>query len=256
VTPYLIYALEVQCTGLRVEVLLNGASVYGEPLGAARFSQMKLNPWIVEGRNPIEVRLGPPPGGKVDSGAELKMQVLKAEHGKELAPDASLLSFVWSEAEQPLEKEGLTPVFEAPVPIAEGHGRWAWEDATPFADGDRPDVEALVFALHAALAARDEATVVAYLGVKTEEYARALDVPAAELESDLRATLREHFAAPDWHMDPVDPAQLALEPSAGGKLVTVTEAGGRAPLRGEGDGKKYTLDLTVSRLAHGFTIVR
>ncbi len=255
-TPYLIYALEVQCSGLAVEVLLNGAPVYAEPWGATRFTQMKLNPWIVDGPNQLEVRLGPPPGQKVESGAGFKTLVIKGEHGKEPGPDANIVAFQWSDAEQPLAPEGMTAVYARPVPIDEGHGRWAWQDATPFTEADRDDIAALVLALHGALAARDAGTVTAYVRVKTEEYARALDVPAAELDADLRETLENRFKADDWQMDPIDPAALELRPSTDGRLVKVTDAGQRPPLRGQGEGQPYAMELTVSKLAHGWTVVR
>ena len=70
---YLIYALEVQCQGLLVQVLLNGAPVFEEPSAGYRFTQLKVNPYVVDGPNQLEVLAGPPPGQEVGEGAQLKV---------------------------------------------------------------------------------------------------------------------------------------------------------------------------------------
>ncbi|RLB63246.1 MAG: hypothetical protein DRI90_07270 [Deltaproteobacteria bacterium] len=253
---YLIYALEVQCEGLLVQVLLNGAAVFEEPAGGRRFAQGKLNPWIVDGPNQLEVLAGPPPGQELGQDAALKLLVIKGPHGELPGPDANAVSFTWNEADYPLEPDQMVRVLDTPVPVDEGHGRWAWQDAAPFAPGDEGDIAALVMQAAQVLTSRDTAGYLALLDLENEEMSRALDVPAAELAQDISDVLREQFAADDWQVEPVDPAALRYAPTANGRLIRVTDDLGRPPLRGMGGGQTFETSLTVSHLSRGWTIVR
>ncbi len=253
---YLIYALEVQCNGLLVQVLLNGAAVFEEPAAGFRFTQLKLNPWIVDGSNQLEVLAGPPPGQELGKDAELKLLVIKGPHGEEPGPDANVVSFTWNEADYPLEPDQIVRVLDSPLPVDEGHGRWAWQDATPYTPGDDGDIAALVTQAAQLLANRDAAGYLALLELKTEEMSRALNVPTAELRQDNSDVLGERFAADDWQVEPVDPTRLRHSPTAGGRLVRVTDDLGQPPLRGFGGGSGYETGLTVSHLSQGWAIVR
>ncbi|MBW2454688.1 MAG: hypothetical protein JRI68_09260 [Deltaproteobacteria bacterium] len=253
---YLIYAHEVQCEALVVQVLLNGVAIFEEPTGSYRFSQSKLNPWIVDGPNQLEVLAGPPPGEEVGKDAQLKVSVIKAPHGKHPGPEAEVVAFEWNEGDHPLLPDQLTRVHEGPVPVDEGHGRWAWQDAAAYSPGDDGAIAGLVMHAAQTLAARDLTGYVGLLAVMNEEMSRALDVPAAELLNDVSAALGELFAADDWRVDPVDPARLRYSPTAGGQLVRVTDDLGNSPLRGTGGGQTFETALTVSHLTQGWTIVR
>ena len=253
---YLIYALEVQCEGLLVQVLVNGATVFEEPRAGYRFTQLKVNPYVVDGPNQIEVLTGPPPGEEVGKDALLKVMIIKGAHGEQPGPDANVVDFTWNEADHPLLPDEMTQVYAGPIPVDEGHGRWAWQDAAPYAPEDGGAIAQLVVQAAQALAARDPGGYLALLTTKNEEMGRALDVPAAELHTDLDAALAELFAADDWQVEPVDPARLRYAPTAAGRLVRVTDDMGQPPLRGTGGGETFASDLTVSKLPQGWTIVR
>jgi hypothetical protein len=256
---YLIYVLEVQSEGLAAEILVNGASAFHEPLGAARFLQTKLNPFLVPGENEIEVMLGPPPpppdGEPAPAGNRaFKLRAFRAEWGVE-GPDEALADFTYG-SEPELPEQGRVSVIKLPFDAGAAHGRWAHQDARPFSPADRAAVVGVVLEAHAALAARDAAALGALTSTKREELARALDTPADELAADERAYLQGFFQAHDWKLAPIDPAALVLSPTAGGRLVQVTDASGRPPLRGVGGGKVMAMSVTVSHLAGGWRIVR
>ncbi len=253
---YLIYALEVQCEGLLVQVLLNGVAVFDEPLGGNRFTQLKVNPTIVAGENQLEVLAGPRPGQEVAKDALLQVGIIKGPHGQRPGPDARVVDFQWNEGDQPLSPDQLTPVFQGLVPVDEGHGRWAWQDATPYAPADDGAIATLVTQAAQTLAAGDLPGYLGMLAVMHEEMSRALDIPIGELKSDLSTALGELLSADDWHVDPVDPSRLRYAPTAGGRLVRVTDDLGKAPLRGAGGGQTFETDLTVSKLGQSWTIVR
>ncbi len=254
---YLIYALQVQCSGLAVRVLLNDALVFEEPGGSYRFSQGKLNPWIIDGPNELAIELGAPPGHSIASDAEFALKVIKGPHGEEPGPDANVIPFSWIADDQPLDPKQMTVVFRGPVPVDEGHGAWQWQGAAPYsAAADDLPIAAVVAQAHQALVNRDAGALHAITAIVTEEMGRALDVPAAELEADSLKYLSTMFATPDWTMEPLDPSSLRYVPSAGGRLVAVTDDHGRPILRGSGGGEEYQRDLTLSKLAQGWTIVR
>ena len=258
---YLIYVLEVQSEGLAAEILLNGASAFHEPLGAARFLQTKLNPYLVAGENRLEVVLGPPPpppdGEPAPAGARsraFKLRAFRAEWGVE-GPDEVLAEFTYA-GDPELPEQGRVSVIELPFDAGAAHGRWAFQDARPFSPADRAAVVRVVLDAHAALAARDAAGLGALTSTKRDELARALDTPADELATDERAYLQGFFQAHDWEAAPIDADAMVLAPTAGGRLVQVTDASGRPPLRGAGGGKVLAISVTVSHLADGWRIVR
>ena len=87
---YLIYALEVDCADAVTDVRLNGASVFSEPLGANRFLQTKMNPYLVPGGNEIEVVLGrpppPPPMAPPRPDPSFRLRAFRAEWARRRRP--------------------------------------------------------------------------------------------------------------------------------------------------------------------------
>ena len=55
----IIYALNVECEGVVARVVLNEVDVFSEWEGASRVTQTKLNPYIVEQSNRLEVFVTP-----------------------------------------------------------------------------------------------------------------------------------------------------------------------------------------------------
>ncbi|MCC6522965.1 MAG: hypothetical protein IT373_09910 [Polyangiaceae bacterium] len=261
-SEYTVYNLEVQASGLVVEVELGGARVYFEGRGGQRFTQKKLNPWLLDGQNVLEARLGAPEaqaGGRRAAAAEryFRTRLIRLRAGQDWPePEDELFTYEWNPAKAPLPDEGMVTVLEHELALGPVHGRWAWQDARPYTDADRPDVLALVGAVHQALAARELEGVLARFAVQNDEVARALGGTKAELAGDLREFLASLFASEDWRMAPLAPETLGLVPSAGGKLVEVVGPDGGAPLVGRGGEGELELGLTVSRLAAGWTIVR
>ena len=257
---YTVYNLEVQAMGVAADVRLNDARVFVERKGGRRFTQKKLNPWLFDGHNEIAARLdwpeGVTPTGDAPAGG-FRMAVIRMREGQDWPEDDDwLLRFEWKPGEPAMGSEGLTEVIRAPLALGPVHGRWSWQDATPYEPSQRGEVVALVSALHAALAARDGDGFVGLLGVRNAEVARALGGEAHELEGDLRAQLATLFAADDFRVARLDAEGLLVEPSAGGRLVDVSAPDGAPAIVTTGGDAELELGLTLSRLAQGFAVVR
>lgn len=255
--PYKIIVIEVATAGLWSEALLNGVPVVRIRDGAQRVIQAKGNPWVIEGVNWLQVRLGfPAEQDGVGAGAELDVAAFEIEHGNPAAVPAPLATWSWDPDELPIEEPGLHMALERQIAPQQTHGRWRWEDAEPFDAADRPAVEALARQLHEALERRDVAEVNRLMAIKHDELGRGLDVPPAELEQDSAAGLQAAFAADDWRLEPLGAERLVLEPTASGRLVNVFGPEGGAPIRATVFDEPLDVKMTVSHLADGWSIVR
>jgi hypothetical protein len=253
---YNCYVLHILSAGLWAEVTLNGWRPYRKRQAELRAFEHALDPWLLEGENVLEARLGPLP--KQDQGDDLYFKVILCRRMPNHPPevDDTMALFCWTPEEHPLEDGVLTPVFSHEFTMREAFGHWAWQDARPYAIQDRPEVEALVVMLHQALARRNLGTLMAALRLKQEEMSRAFALTLDRHVEGQEENLRALFAAPDWQMAPLDPAKLVIESSAGGRLVHVYHPDGEEPLRGGGSGGLFALGLTVSRIAGSWEVVR
>jgi hypothetical protein len=254
---YLIVAAQFRSEGVSFEILINGALAYEGRSAAIAHHFAKLNPWLTDGENVFSVRLALPEGATdLGASAAFEVQVLQGEHGTEPGPEGLLFEAAWSPATPPPLGIDFVEVMAAPIRPAQTHGRWSWEDATPFTPADRPAVEALVAELHAALDRRDTAAAVGLFAICDVEMDAALDLPPGAHTETFRAQLDGLFSAPDWRMEPLDTRGLVLTPRAGGRLVDVRGPGGGPPIRGSGSGGALALTFAVSRLGEVFRIVR
>lgn len=256
-----IFVLDVRSEGLVVELSLNGATVFEEHAGGARSLQTKLDPYVIEGENVIDVLVGPPPPpppGAPPLPPPAKALALRAftTLWGVASPDAPLASFTFDEADHALPEAGRARVARLAFTPPEAHGRWAWQDAAPFGPADADDALAVVIEAHRALAGKDAGALDALTALKTEELARALDVPAAELAEDQRDHYEKLFAAPDFRVAPLDPTRVRFAAGAEGRLVRALDADGGPPLRAVAHGKRVALGLTLSRVAGAMRVVR
>ena len=254
----LIWGAALEITGIAGEIWLNGVRLYRASATSRRLYQTKLNPWVVEGDNHLRVTLGTLDGGPVPDGGAATFAAFVVEHGTVLTASDYLVTRSFPAKDVELAEHGISTFLEWPfrVPPARAFGRWAWEDAAAYAPSDRGDVLAIVEQLHRALAARDADRASTLVAVKMEELGRALGVPAAELVRDQREHWLRLFAADDYAVDGLSLGALVLEAQADGRLVTVTAADGRAPLRGGAADDTLALDVALARVAGQWVIVR
>lgn len=257
---YIIVAAEFRSEGVAFEILMNGALAMTDRDAIVGHHFVKLNPWIIEGENTLSVRLALPDGATAPGGnAAFELRVVQGEHGQPPGPEGLLLEFFWSPALSPPLGPDFMDVFAGGPRPGQSHGRWSWEDATPFTPAERPDVESLVTKLHAALERRDVVAASALFEIHDAEMDRALDLPPGSHAAVFRAQLNGVFSAPDFRMEPLDAERLVLTPRSGGRLVDVRGPSGAPAVRGSGSGGPIELAFAVSRVAGGprmFSIVR
>jgi hypothetical protein len=254
-----IYVLEVKSEGLVVELRLNGATVFEELAGGARFLQTKLDPYVIEGDNALDVVVGPPPpageGAPPPPAKALELRAFTTLWGV-ASPDEALGAFTFDEGEHPLPEAGRARVARLAFTPPEAHGRWLWQDAPPFGPADEGDALAAVLDVHRALATRDADALDTLTEVKMAELARALDVPADELRADQRAHYGRLFQAADYRVAPIDPTRVRFAPSDDGRLVRALDADGGPPVRAVSGGRRFALGLTLSRVGGSMKVVR
>jgi hypothetical protein len=261
--PEFAYVVEVSCAGLEAEVRLNDWPVFRRVALEARTYGAKVNPFIVEGKNRLDVGVGPLPSGLVaEDEARLDVKVYKTEHGTASKDDDVLVHYRWTAEESPLAAEGTRRVFSHGFDFRKAFGRWGWERAKRFMPEDEPAIAGLVSALHRALAQRDATGALALVEPRVRELARSVDLtPEEQLQKQLDFW-GVYFASPAWVLDPFDPAKLSYESAAGGRLVLVTGPEGASPITGSAivpdcvGPYPFELDLTVSHIDGSWQVVR
>ncbi len=258
-----IYVLDVTCEGVVAQVNLNGVDVFNEWEGKARQFQSKLNPYIFEGANNLELSLTPmtdDEGDPLPGLHALTVKLIAGEHGTEPGPQGVIATFRWDEAAMPVTPGELTGVWGRQFTVVpeRAFGRWVWQDApaTPPGEADAQALVALAEDVHAALVSRDIDALMELTALKSAELARALDTPLAEVEEGTREMFVELFADPTWRVAPFDPSQLAAVPCAGGRMVRVTDPSGGPPLVAATADRPFAFGFLATRYPEAWTIVR
>jgi len=261
--PHWIYVLDVACEGLVAQVSLNGIDVFNEWEGRARQFQAKLNPYIVEGSNRLELSVAPmtdDEGRALEVPRAITVKLIAGEHGSEPGPQGVVATFRWDEGTMPVPPGELTSVWGRQFTVIpeRAFGRWVWQDAPdpPPLEADARALVALAGEVHAALVAKDIDAMLALTALKSQELARALDVPVSEIDEGQRDLYDGLFSDPTWRVAPFDPSQLAAVPCAEGRMVRVTDASGAPPLVAATDERPFAFGFLAARYSGRWTIVR
>ena len=245
-----MFVLELQVRGLRVRARLNDIVVFEGLVTERKIVQVKLNPWIIEGRNLITLELA----AAGTNGPSMRLAVLRGEHGKEPGPEGRLASFEWERPAGAVLAEVWRTEFNAQA----GFGRWAWQDAPegPLSETDQSAIGSLIKAMAAALRSRDAAAIEKLLAVKNTEMPMALGIDAGNYAQGQDAFFGGLFSSSEWIVSSWDSEQLRITPQAGGRLATVTGPRGEPPISGSAGDRRFLLPVTVGRIRGEWRIVR
>jgi hypothetical protein len=262
-----MWGLEVQTQALRALVLLNGYPVFMPTDTGPRTTACKLNPQIIEGENLLQVRLGREADGAVlTPRADFELSVYHAPAGGPPGSKIGVARYEWEAGRDEIQPDGMTDLFEHCFDVEpdQAFGRWQWQDAVVFEEGERVAIETLVGKCRAALADRKVDDLLALMSLYAVEMSTALGVPVEEAEQELREYLQPYFADDRWEMAPLDYGALPLMPVCGGRIVLVMAPGGGPVLRGqirvEEDEEPplppLGMEVSVSNLGGTWTVVR
>jgi hypothetical protein len=251
------YVVRLSCNRLKARVHLNGCSVLEAWDDGARLVEHSLRPWLVDGANRLDVFLGQATTKtEEDEEPVFSLSVFKPLRDQSPLPAHELLRYVWTDNESSLDPSGLRRVFSHTAHLEGSGDPWAWRDAAPLRDEDRPAIEEQITALHRALGARDLPLVLRFFERKLSEVARGVGTPEEGLREELREELSAWFGAPDFELEERSPELLTLETAASGRLVHVRGPEGSPPLRGKAGGLPFALAVTMSRVEGRWVVIR
>ena len=136
-----MFVLEVETEGLAVSVRVNDVEIFADGSGKQRAFQTKINGWVVEGKNDVEVWLGPvldDEGRPFVGQRAFQATVIRGHHGEDPGPAGRILSYTFDLGRDLLDYETILPMWNASFDAGPAFGRWAWQDApaSPFGEAD------------------------------------------------------------------------------------------------------------------------
>lgn len=190
-------------------------------------ASLPLAPWLVNGRNVIEVRIA-----KLGSGGKVGTQFVKSEaqfmDGR--------LQFV---------ETAQTVAFEA---RAEGLPRWRFLDAEPMG-ADESGLRTAVSALHAAVGKADTKGMMSVRKPYFDDLTQIYGAPPPDLEKQLAAELKQGKLRPL-------PGKLTVSTAHDGKVAIVETAQGGAPIRADAKDGHMELGQYWSKLDGKWLVIR
>jgi len=195
-------------------VLVNGVPIHRfakvEKKDGLSTASLPLAPWLVNGRNVIEVR-----ADRIAAGGEVKAKLVKSDDDEgDWKPVAAGRTLTLDEQ-------------------ADGLPRWGFLDAEPMG-GDEAGLRKAVAALHAAAAKRDAKAIMATGKPNFDDLSKLYGDPPPDMDKHLAQELKAAKLRPL-------PKDLKISTAHGGKLAIVETAAGGAPIRA--DAKDGHMDL-------------
>jgi hypothetical protein len=166
--------------------------------------------------------------------ARSPVKLIAGEHGSEPGPQGVVATFRWDEATMPVPPGELASVWGRQFTVIpeRAFGRWVWQDAPddPPVEADARALVALAGEVHAALVAKDVDALLSLTALKSQELARALDVPVSEIDEGQRELFDGALRRPDVARGSLRSLAARGRPCAEGRMVRVTDASGAPPL--------------------------
>ncbi len=255
------YAMVLDAQAIGFGVVLNGIPlVQSEPSNRIN-STTKITGWLVPGQNVAELRLHalppptalprtPPPAPPPQPEFTILFHEFRAGLGSEGNTDLQRFSYDASISTLPLTRTLSFAASDIPT--------WAWVRAAAVSPtaADRSEILSLLQGFMTELQARDVATAAERLTPMLHEQAVALGTSADELNASFEQFVMGLSGADDWHVTPLDDAELNLVPIAGGRLQKA-ERRGRAPaVQARSSNGSYLFEPYLCKLDGKWLIIR
>ena len=218
--------------GIGIQVLVNGLPVvYDETSGHGTGGEF-LNPYLLDEPNHITIILTPLKGKTLPSErARVDVQVLETSQGGDgkPGPTQTAYQFEWKQKVPPVHPpspiSGILPPVRYTQPL-----NWQNAPRTPLSQADKAEINDQIKRLHDALVAKDVAQIGVLLSAKTDNMARALGKPVANMEASQRRFFDPDFSDPQWRLKPISYDHLQYHAGAEGRVIHVLNPDGSDPL--------------------------
>ena len=251
-TPYLI--LDLESAGLDADVTLNGVPIVEERSAQPVRRALKINGWIIDGDNLLEVRLKRQAQGTPRFGLTLR----RANPGPSTSGDETLLEYTWSVATQPLSTGEFETVLTRHLSLTAPKS-WSWVRAPALpqlGEEDRRSIISVLRDVERALAARNPEAVVTLQTLSLTEQAEAVGEDPAMILARYSEFLQQRMSQPTWSVVPFATDALVFVPLAGGRLFHIRTTDGRPPVSTTTADSRFQIDPYVAKLDGRWTIVR
>jgi hypothetical protein len=234
---------------MALEVRLNDLPVFHHA-GGGRTRNALINPWIVDGRNTVLVRIALPAGlDAPPTGAYVDVTITVG--------DATVYTFNW----KPTVPLAILPLTAGGEFISETRfGLWSWQrgERIRLTPETLSAINAHVQRIFHALSSANLEQAMELFRMKAVEQATAFGMPLEERLAQQRRFFREMFSQPTWRMEPVDYVHLDYRLYAEGRVVSVKNWDGSDILRSapDSDGAVFSVPLLLSLVDRKWTVVR
>lgn len=243
--------LSIRSIGVRFRSHFNGVPMAFDEHGKGFSSRAPLNEWLSPHGNRVEVEIYPPAERQPD-GTEIEVAITYPE---DAIP--ALQRFFWRlDADQEVAPFVLAYPFASPVPVRTR----LWDEAFVLEELSPEEAAAarrLAQQVYDAFATRDVERIMELFDYRVRDVARAWSDEPADDVMEGRAAFASVVSAPDFALEPLDPAKLELTPCGNQQVLLVTRAG--APLIATTDGAETspaTVPVYLARLESGWVVAR
>lgn len=244
------YQSEVHTAKVGLGVKINDIPVVSD-IGSTGGGGQLLNMYLLNEPNRLTITLRPAKGAAAPPvGAFVIVNVNAFGRERTSKPELAY-HYEWRQTSPP---KPLPATIHAVLPPVVRSEPLSWQNAPKAALNaqSKAAISALVKRYHDALAAKDARQLGKLLGDSSRDASVALERPLSGIEASQKRQYQEEFSSPGWRVKPVDYAHLQYHLCAGGRIVSVVNPDGSAPIVSVPDANGTTSEFTVRvALLHG-----
>lgn len=238
------YQTEVRYAVIGLDIAVNGIPVESDAAGSAGGGGELLNLFLLDEPNRITITLHPAKGAAARGPEAFAVVSVNAYGEARTSKLERVYHFEWRQTKPP---KALPGTVTGTLPSVKRARPLSWQGAPRVTvdAGARAAIAALIGRYHDALAAKDLPRVRALLVTSTRDAALALGQSVPDTEASQKRQFGGDFSGRSWRMKPVDYPHLRYRACAGGRLISVEDPDGSAPLSSAPDKNGSTSQFNV-----------
>jgi hypothetical protein len=238
------YCLSVIARDVDLDVRLNGMSVVSTVASDQVIVQLQCHAYLVTGWNRIEVLSN---ASRETIDAERTVEVTLSRPLAWEDPDDQDIVVRYQHADHAAAHGGerLREALRFDFMVKEDVGLWAFKEARPIADADRPSMEKALNSVLASLRNRDLKGFLKERALVTTEEALGGNLPRDDREDEVAEAWGARMAESDFAVHPRSLGALQIDPRLNSRVACLRHDDGRAFATGVAGGKTWLLPMTV-----------